>query len=106
MRTPGRGPINGIIEDGEAQVLEVNPNLVCSPRHRQTADHTGFSIKTKPPKDSPAFLSLWINSAQPNFEGNNKDRLLADYLLLGELALYTANVLFFKLLQSRINKKK
>lgn len=79
--------------------------MVCSARHRQTADHTGFSIKTKPLKDSPAFLSLWINSAQPNFEGNNKDRLLADDLFLGELTLYTANVLLLKLLESRIKNE-
>lgn len=71
--------------------------MVSTACHGQTADHTGFSIKTKPLKDRPAFLSLWINSAQTNFEGNNEDWLLADELLLGELSLYTANVLFLEL---------
>lgn len=102
MRTPGCGPINGIIEDGEAQVLEVNPNLVCAPGQRQTADNASFSIKTKSLKDSSALLSLWVNSAQPNFEGNDKDRLLTNDFFLGKCALYTANVLFFNLIERRI----
>lgn len=82
----------------------MNPDLVCAPRQRQTADHTCFSIKTKSLKDSSAFLSLWIHSAQPDFEGNNKDRLLTNDLFLGKFALYAANVLFFKLTERRIKR--
>lgn len=79
----------------------MNPDLVCAPRQRQTADHASFSIKIKSLKDSSAFLSLWIHSTQPDFEGNDKDRLLTNDLFLGEFAFYAANVLFFKLIERR-----
>lgn len=78
---------------------------MCTPGQRQTADKASFSIKTKSLKDSSAVLSLWINSAQPNFEGNDKDRLLTYDLFLGKCALYTANILFFNLIERRVLKK-
>jgi len=104
--TPGRGPVDGIVEDGEAQVLEVDPDLVCSASQRATADHAGFSIEAQPLEDGSAILSLRIDTADANFKGNDQDGLLGDQLPFWKLTLHSAHVLLFKLLESTNVKKK
>ncbi|TNN84258.1 hypothetical protein EYF80_005585 [Liparis tanakae] len=98
--TPGRGPVDGIIEDGEAQVLEVDPDLVCSASQRATADHAGSSIEAQPLEDGSAVLSLRIDAAEADFKGNDQDGLLGDQLPFWKLTLDSAHILLFKLLES------
>lgn len=90
--------------DGEAQVLEVDSDLVRAASQGKTPDNAGFPVKAEPLKDGPALLSFWVNSAQADFKRNNKDGLLADQLALWKFPLNSAHVLFFKLFRSKEGK--
>lgn len=100
VRTPSGGAIDGIIKDGEAQVLEVDPDLVCAASQGQTADNTGFPVEAQSVEDGSALLSLRVDSAQADFKGHDQDGLLADQLSLRKLPLHAAHILLFQLFES------
>lgn len=83
----------------------MDSDLVCAASQGQTSDYAGFPVKAKSLKDGPALLTLWVDSAEADFKGNDKDGLLTDQLALWKLPLNSAHILLHKLFSSTKRKE-
>lgn len=93
MGTPSRGAIDRVVEDGVAQELEVDANLVSAASEREATHYTGVAVPAESLEDCAAFLAFRKHPVQSHLEGDHQDRLLTDDLALWELPLHSTDVL-------------
>ena len=89
--------VEGVIGDGEAKELQVDPYLVHSPGLGQTPHNAHTVLVGHSPEGRLTLLPLLIHDHEPDLVADDLQRLLADDLRVGELAGDAAEVLLLHL---------
>lgn len=97
VETPSRRAVDGVVEDGVAQELEVDANLVSAASEREATHYTGVAVPAEPLEDCAAILAFRMHSAQSHLEGDHQDGLLTDDLTLWKLPFHSTDVLLLQL---------